>query len=71
MSKHQIVRSLRQEIRKLNRIIDQKIILGQSYYNESRRHKFLMSQLNRLAPSTSLSSGWFSRSMSFASVFML
>jgi len=66
MSKHQIVRSLRQEIKKINRIIDQKIIQGKSYYQESRRHKFLMSQLKHLSPQ---GSGLFS-GMSFVSMFM-
>jgi len=67
MSKNQIIRSLRKEIRRLNLIIDVKIIKGQSYYNESRRHKLLMAQLDRLAPQ---GHGWFSRSMSYISMFM-
>lgn len=67
MSKHQIIRSLRSEIRKINRVIDQKIIMGVPYTLESRRHKFLISQLNRLAPQRP---SIFARSMSFASMFM-
>jgi len=68
MSKHEIVKSLRAEIRKVNRIIDQKIIYGKPYYLESRRHRFLMSQLKRITPQrTSI----FGRSLSFASMFML
>jgi hypothetical protein len=50
MSKHQIVKELRREISKLNRIIDLAIIRGVSYRDEARRHKFLVSQLNRLQP---------------------
>lgn len=50
MSKHQIVRELRREIRKINEKIDLRIIQGMSYREESRRHKFLVSQLARLQP---------------------
>jgi hypothetical protein len=50
MSKHQIVRELRREIRKVNEKIDLRIIQGMSYREESRRHKFLVSQLARLQP---------------------
>ncbi len=67
MSKHQIVKSLRSEIKKINYVIDQKIIQGAPYSREARRHKFLISQLNRLTPQ---STNWFSRSMSFAAMFM-
>ena len=68
MSKHEIVSSLKVEIRKINRIIDQKILMGAPYSLEARRHKFLMSQMNRLAPQRE---GWFGRSMSLVSLFML
>ena len=67
MSKHEIIKSLKQEIRKVNRIIDHKIIQGLPYYAESRRHKFLMSQLNRLSPKRA---SWFSRPLSFVTMFM-
>jgi len=67
MSKHEIIKSLKQEIRKVNRTIDQRIIQDLPYYAESRRHKFLMSQLNRLSPKRG---SWFGRSLSFASIFM-
>ena len=68
MSKHQIVKSLRSEIKKINYVIDQKILQGIPYSREARRHKFLISQLNRLTPP---SSNWFARSMSFVTMFML
>ena len=53
MSKYQIAKSLRKEIKKINRVIDMKIIAGMPYYNESRRHKFLTSQLKHLGPASS------------------
>jgi hypothetical protein len=68
MSKYEIVKSLKSEIKKINRIIDQKILMGAPYSLESRRHKFLTSQLNRLTPQ---GSSWIGRSMSFVSMFML
>ena len=68
MSKHEIIKSLKAEIKKINRVIDQKILMGAPYSVESRRHKFLTSQLRRLAPQ---GGSWFGRSMSFVSLFML
>ncbi|MES2314321.1 MAG: hypothetical protein V4524_00065 [Patescibacteria group bacterium] len=65
MSKHQIVKELRREIAKLNRIIDLAIIRGVSYREEARRHKFLVAQLTRLQPRRSIFS-----SLSFAHMFM-
>lgn len=67
MSKYEIVKSLKYEIKKINYVIDQKIIQGMPYYREARRHKFLISQLSRLAPPKV---SWFGRSMSFVSLFM-
>jgi hypothetical protein len=68
MSKHEIVRSLKSEIKKINRIIDQKILMGAPYSLEARRHKFLSSQLKHLAPQ---GNGWLSRTMNYVSLFML
>ncbi len=48
MSKHQVIRTLRHEISRLNREIDMRIIRGLSYRRESLRHKMLTSQLQRL-----------------------
>jgi len=66
MSKYQTIKEMRSEIERLNKVIDWKIIRGLSYTVEARRHKFLTSSLNRLSPR----SGWFSRSLSFASMFL-
>lgn len=67
MSKYEIARSLKKEIRKINRVIDMKIIQGLSYHLESRRHKFLTSQLRHLVPAQP---SWLGRSMSFVGLFM-
>ena len=58
MSKYQIARELRREIKKINEKIDLRIIQGLSYREESRRHKFLVSQLARLQPRTPLFGGF-------------
>ncbi|MFA6459039.1 MAG: hypothetical protein WCV79_01410 [Candidatus Paceibacterota bacterium] len=67
MSRYQTIKEIRQEIDRLNQEIDLRIIRGISYAKEARRHKFLMSQLRRLRPSTL---AWLSRSLSFASMFL-
>lgn len=50
MSKHQTIKTIRREIDRLNQEIDLRIIKGVSYRREALRHRFLMSQLARLAP---------------------
>jgi len=67
MNKHEIIRSLRREIKKVNYVIDQKIIHGLPYYRESRRHKFLKAQLDRLVPQRQ---SWFGQSLRFATMFL-
>ncbi len=67
MSKHQVLRTIKDEIKRLNHEIDLRIIKGMSYKEQSRRHKFLMSQLNTLVRSRP---SWFGRSFSAVSSFM-
>jgi hypothetical protein len=43
-----MAREVQKELEVLNKRIDQKIIRGISYMTEARRHKMLLSQLNRL-----------------------
>ena len=50
MSKHQTIKTIRMEINKLNQEIDLRIIKGVSYRREALRHKFLTTQLARIAP---------------------
>mgnify|MGYP003426530568 CR=1 len=47
MSKSEYIKSLEKEIRKVNRIIDIKILQGKNYFIESRRHKFLKKQISQ------------------------
>jgi len=66
MSKYRLSKIVQAEINKLNQIIDLKIIRGESYKKESRRHKFLVSQLNGLNRQSSFRAApprahWFTR----------
>lgn len=67
MSKNKTVKTIRSEIDRLNQKIDLCIIQGVPYKRLSLRHRFLRSQLSRLAP---IRSTWFSKSLSFISTFM-
>lgn len=49
MSRNQLIRTIRKEIRDLNWVIDMKIVKGMSYRREARRHKLLLMQLNHLS----------------------
>ncbi|OGZ45755.1 MAG: hypothetical protein A3C84_00330 [Candidatus Ryanbacteria bacterium RIFCSPHIGHO2_02_FULL_48_12] len=54
----------KREIKKLNRLIDQKIIRGESYRSESRRHKELVHRLQGLSQHS-----WFERTFMSFSLF--
>ena len=69
MSKYQTIRAIRDEISRLNREIDLKIIRGLSYARESRRHRMLSAQLSRLV--SNRTTNWFSKSLSYVSLFLL
>jgi hypothetical protein len=45
MNKREHIQTLKREIAKLNRAIDQKVLRGQSYFLEAKRHAFLLKQL--------------------------
>ncbi|MEK7213739.1 MAG: hypothetical protein AAB637_01310 [Patescibacteria group bacterium] len=49
MSKNTLKKEIHKEIKNINTLIDMRIIKGLSYKDLSRRHKFLISQLNSLA----------------------
>lgn len=67
MSKNQTIKVIKMELEKINQEIDLKIIKGVSYVRESRRHRFLMSQLRRLSPSPMT---WFGKSFRLISTSM-
>ena len=43
MQRREIIKALRRELQQLNWLIDWKIVRGQSYAREARRHKLLLS----------------------------
>lgn len=61
MSKQNVEKALKKELRVLNEIIDARIIRGLSYAKEARRHKEILSTLSNLRRN---SSGWLVRSFS-------
>lgn len=67
MSGHTFKKAIESELKKLNEVIDLKIVQGSSYAKEARRHKFLLRQLK----SMSGQSGWFQKSFSLVSTFLL
>jgi len=58
MSKMSLMFSIRKELRKLNSKIDAKIVRGEPYERESRRHKQLVSDLRRLESEASMARTW-------------
>ena len=46
MSKSETIHNMKIEIKRLNRLIDEKIVQGQPYQLESRKHKLLRAQLS-------------------------
>lgn len=62
MTKMSLARMINGELKKLNEQIDKKIVKGQSYFRESRRHRDLRLQLRRVESEASLT-----RSLSFVS----
>lgn len=59
MSKYNLEKALRRELSVLNEIIDRRIIRGQSYAREAKRHKEVLKSLASLR-----NSGWFSKPFS-------
>ncbi|MES2623003.1 MAG: hypothetical protein V4576_01185 [Patescibacteria group bacterium] len=47
MSKQKLITTIHAELEKINEQIDLKIIQGQDYKKESKRHKFLISHLTQ------------------------
>lgn len=64
MSKNTMIKTIKREISDLNWKIDMKIIKGQSYRQDARRHKILLMQLRRLTTTDN----WFGR-MGMSSIF--
>jgi hypothetical protein len=64
-----MIKTIKSEIDALNWKIDLKIIQGQSYKTEAKRHKFLVSQY-RAMTAAQKSFSFFGRAASMATMFM-
>jgi len=69
MSKTTLAKTIKKELVALNWAIDMKIIKGQPYKQDARRHKFLIAQLQYLTRETS--SSWLQRTAGMVTSFML
>ncbi|MES2436917.1 MAG: hypothetical protein V4519_02805 [Patescibacteria group bacterium] len=54
MSKSELKHQLKVEIKRLNKLIDQKILEGKNYTAEARHHKILLSRLSIMKKSSFL-----------------
>lgn len=77
MSKHNVEKTIREELGRLNEIIDQKIIRGLSYRREAEKHSFLRARLARLSHSRVSSyartreGSWLQRSLGFVGTLLM
>ncbi len=53
MSKHQYMKHISKELKKINEIIDFKILHGLNYKEETKRHKDLLGQISMFKPKRS------------------
>ncbi len=60
MSKQNVEKALKKELKVINEIIDSRIIRGLSYSKEARRHKEILNSLANMKRN----GAWFSRSFS-------
>ena len=71
MSKYILEKNIQAELKKLNDIIDIKIIKGVSYKREALRHRFLLYRLSDLHRLPKFHSNWFARSVNVVATFLL
>jgi hypothetical protein len=71
MSKYVLEKNIRGELKRINDIIDLKIIKGMSYKREALRHRFLLYRLVDLHRLPKFHSNWFARSVNVVATFLL
>jgi len=71
MSKFILEKKIQVELRKINEVIDFKIIQGQSYRREALRHRFLLNRLSDLHRLSRFHSNWFQRTVNVVATFLL
>jgi len=64
-------REIKKEIKKINDIIDLKIMKGLSYKRESLKHILLLSRLSDIHRFQKFNSNWFQRFMNNVAIFLL
>jgi hypothetical protein len=65
MSKKEVIKDLKVEIKRLNRVIDEKIVRGVPYTVESHKHRLLRAQLSLIKRKSFLA-----RSMRLVTMFL-
>ncbi len=71
MSKITLEKTIREELKKLNDIIDMKILKGLPYKREALRHRFLLYRLSDLHRLSRFHSTWMQRSFNRVATFIL
>lgn len=71
MSKFILEKKIQAELRKINDVIDLKIVKGVSYRREALRHRFLLNRLSDLHRLSRFHSNWFERTVNVVATFLL
>lgn len=71
MSKYILEKNIKGELKKINDIIDLKILKGMPYRREALRHRFLLNRLSDLHRLSKFHSNWFARSVNVVATFLL
>jgi hypothetical protein len=71
MSKIVLEKNIQAELKRINDIIDLKIIKGESYKREALRHRFLLYRLVDLHHLSRFHSNWLQRSVNVVATFLL
>ena len=71
MSKYILEKNIQSELKKVNDVIDLKILQGLSYRREALRHRFLLNRLVDLHRLPKFHSNWLQRSVNVVASFLL
>lgn len=71
MSKFILEKNIQAELKKINDVIDIKILKGISYRREALRHRFLLNRLVDLHHLPKFHSNWLQRSVNVVATFLL
>ena len=71
MSNFILEKNIKNELKKLNGVIDTKILKGISYRREALRHRFLLNRLSDLHRLSRFHSNWLQRAVNVVATFVL